>query len=389
MAGTPIPQYGQYDFALIPLLNLVVEPVAGDVTATAENTGRIYRNTSTGRLRYCRGVSGSVNLDIAGLIANGDIAADAAIALSKLAVDVLARVNHTGTQLAATISDLAATVKAYRLDEFAAPTADIDFNGQKIVDLADGEDPGDAATYGQLVAALAAMVSGQDWKASARVAATANVTVAAPGANVDGVAMSAGQSAVLAGQTAQAENGVWVWNGAAVPMTRRSDADADAEVTAGMTVPIEEGTQGNKLALLTTDNPIVVGTTALAFTFIAVGTVYVQGTGITITGNTISLTSPVTVALGGTGATDAAGARSNLGVPKAGFHANIGALTAGVPLDIAHGLGSEHGTVQVFRNSDDALVGIGIQFDDTNVTITADVDVAANVLRVEVIPAVS
>jgi hypothetical protein len=41
-----------------------------------------------------------------GTIVNADVSTSAAIALSKLAVDPLARANHTGTQLAATISDL-------------------------------------------------------------------------------------------------------------------------------------------------------------------------------------------------------------------------------------------------------------------------------------------
>ena len=40
-----------------------------------------------------------------GTIVNADINASAAIALSKLATDPLARANHTGTQLASTISD--------------------------------------------------------------------------------------------------------------------------------------------------------------------------------------------------------------------------------------------------------------------------------------------
>lgn len=41
----------------------------------------------------------------AGVIVNADISASAAIALSKLATDPLARANHTGTQVLATISD--------------------------------------------------------------------------------------------------------------------------------------------------------------------------------------------------------------------------------------------------------------------------------------------
>lgn len=45
-----------------------------------------------------------------GAIINEDINAAAAIALSKLATDPLARANHTGTQLAATISDFSSAV---------------------------------------------------------------------------------------------------------------------------------------------------------------------------------------------------------------------------------------------------------------------------------------
>ena len=45
-----------------------------------------------------------------GAIVNADVNASAAIALSKLATDPLARANHTGTQLASTVSDFATTV---------------------------------------------------------------------------------------------------------------------------------------------------------------------------------------------------------------------------------------------------------------------------------------
>lgn len=47
-----------------------------------------------------------------GSIVNGDVNAAAAIALSKLATDPLARANHTGTQPASTIGDFAAAVSA-------------------------------------------------------------------------------------------------------------------------------------------------------------------------------------------------------------------------------------------------------------------------------------
>src|SRR5687768_7806762 len=61
----------------------------------------------------------------AGSIVNADINASAAIALSKLATDPLARANHTGTQLAATISNFDTAVRTSRLDQMAAPTSNV------------------------------------------------------------------------------------------------------------------------------------------------------------------------------------------------------------------------------------------------------------------------
>ena len=58
------------------------------------------------------------------------------IANSKLATDPLARANHTGTQLAATVSDFDTQVRTSRLDQMAAPTGSVSANSQKITNLA-------------------------------------------------------------------------------------------------------------------------------------------------------------------------------------------------------------------------------------------------------------
>jgi hypothetical protein len=58
------------------------------------------------------------------------------IPISALAVNPLARANHTGTQLSATISDLAATVQAYTLNQFAIPTANVNFNSYRLLNVA-------------------------------------------------------------------------------------------------------------------------------------------------------------------------------------------------------------------------------------------------------------
>ena len=92
-------------------------------------------------------------------IENADIKSSAGIDLSKLAVDPLARANHTGTQVHTTISDFDTGVQANRLDQMAAPSADVALGSQKITGLANGVSSTDAATKGQLDTAVASDIT--------------------------------------------------------------------------------------------------------------------------------------------------------------------------------------------------------------------------------------
>jgi hypothetical protein len=67
------------------------------------------------------------------------------------------------------------------------------------------------------------------------------VNLASPGANVDGIAMSAGQRFLADQQTDGSENGIYIWNGASTPATRAPDASTAAELEQA-TVTVEEGT---------------------------------------------------------------------------------------------------------------------------------------------------
>jgi hypothetical protein len=69
-----------------------------------------------------------------GTIVAADIA-DGTITAAKLTADPFARANHTGTQLAATVSDFDTQVRTSRLDQMAAPTASVALNAQKITGL--------------------------------------------------------------------------------------------------------------------------------------------------------------------------------------------------------------------------------------------------------------
>lgn len=116
--------------------------------------------------------------------------------------------------------------------------SDLDFNSiAKILNLPTPSAGGDAVNKAYVDSA----VEGLAWKDSCRVATSSNVSLASPGATLDGIAMASGDRVLVRGQTTQSQNGIYVWNGAATPMTRAADASTAAELEQAV-VTIEEGT---------------------------------------------------------------------------------------------------------------------------------------------------
>lgn len=114
----------------------------------------------------------------------------------------------------------------------------LDFGGgRRVTNLAPAEADGEAVVYEQLRAAI----EGISWKDNARVASSTNVNIASPGASIDGVSLSNGDRVVLVAQTDATENGIYIWNGAATPMTRALDANTFEELE-GAVVTVTEGT---------------------------------------------------------------------------------------------------------------------------------------------------
>jgi|21_taG_2_1085346.scaffolds.fasta_scaffold18170_2 hypothetical protein len=202
-------------------------------------------------------------------IVNANIKASAGIATSKIA--------NFDTQ-----------VQTSRLDQMAAPTAAVALGSQKITGLADGVASTDAATKGQVDIAQA----GLDAKSACRVATTANITLSGE-QSIDGVTTTTDR-VLVKNQSTASQNGIYV--SASGSWARSTDADANAEVTSGLYTFITEGTaNGSTGFVLTTDDPITVGTTALTFSQFSGLAQLVGGTGITKTGNTISIDTSVTV----------------------------------------------------------------------------------------------
>lgn len=131
--------------------------------------------------------------------------------------------------------------------------SDLDFgNAARVRNLAQPVLDADAATKGYVDSA----VEGLAWKDSVRVASSANVNLAAPGAAIDGINLVANDRVLLRAQTAATANGIYIWNGAAVPMTRALDANTFAELEQAV-VSVEEGSSANSTFRQTAVNGVL------------------------------------------------------------------------------------------------------------------------------------
>jgi hypothetical protein len=104
------------------------------------------------------------------------------------------------------------------------------------------------------------------WKAPVVAASTTNVNLAAPGATVDGVTLAVGDRFLAAGQTTGSQNGIYIFQGAAVAATRALDVNAGTEAN-GAAVLVMQGTNGDKQYMQTVDN-VTIGTTAQTWTLV-------------------------------------------------------------------------------------------------------------------------
>jgi hypothetical protein len=110
-------------------------------------------------------------------------------------------------------------------------------------------------------------VNGLSWKQEVRAATTANGTLASAFANgsvIDGVTLATGDRILVKNQTTTSENGIYIVAASGAP-TRAADADSGAELV-DASVYVSEGTaNADTQWTCTTNAPITVGTTGLAF----------------------------------------------------------------------------------------------------------------------------
>jgi hypothetical protein len=235
------------------------------------------------------------------------------------------RANHTGTQLAATISDFDTQVRTSRLDQMTAPTGSVSLNSQKITNLLDPTANQEAATKVYVDNAVAALTGGLVFKGAVRAATATNTSVTSAPATIDGVTPGTGNKVfLLTGQTTGSENGPWTWVSAGAAMTRPANWDTTAEAVPGSLWVVQEGSFDNQLAILSNDS-FTLGTTTGTFVFLNPAAASDNDTGYTTT-------SP--------------------------------AVTAGNTWTVTHNLGSKAVQIAVYRTAS--------PFDEVEVYITRD-----------------
>lgn len=131
------------------------------------------------------------------------------------------------------------------------------------------------------------LLSGFIVKAPAKAVAVANITLSGE-QTIDGVPLVAGDRVLVAGQSDATKNGLYVV--AAGTWSRSQDFNDDAEMKDGVSVFIEQGgVYHDSTWVLITNNPIVLGTTALTFVqFSGLGQI-IAGDGLSKTDNTLNV----------------------------------------------------------------------------------------------------
>lgn len=183
------------------------------------------------------------------------------------------------------ISDFNTQVQTNRLDQLTVPSNNLNLNSRKITNLLDPVDPQDAATKAYVDAAR----QGLDAKDSVRVATTGNIELTGEvTTEIDNVSLVEGNRVLVKNQTVASENGIYVYSSGS--WNRAIDADANAKVTAGLFVFVEEGTVNSDSGwVLITDGAINVGVTNISFAQFSGAGQITAGLGLTKTGNTLDI----------------------------------------------------------------------------------------------------
>jgi hypothetical protein len=225
-------------------------------------------------------------------------------------------ITTVGTLTGLTIGTLGGVLKASlglvsgsaTLTDVSAPTADFSMNTHKLTNVVDPTTAQDAATKNYVDTS----VSGTAYKEACKYATTAalptvtyangasgvgaTLTATANGAlSIDGSTPTVGQRILVKNQVAQLQNGVYTVTvvgtaGTVFVLTRATDLDQSSEIEDGTAFYVLSGTtNGGSSWVQVTTGTITFGTTSIVFSQFAGPGSILGGTGITVSGLTITV----------------------------------------------------------------------------------------------------
>lgn len=245
--------------------NIVGSITGNAATATALATARSISMTGDGT--WTVNFDGSGNATAAMTLANSGVTAG------------------TYTKVTVNAKGLVTTGAQASLTDLSAPTANFSMGNFRLTSVADPVGAQDAATK----AYVDSTAQGLDTKASCVVATTANLASLSGLLTIDGVTVVAGDRVLVKNQTAQADNGIYV--ASASTWARSSDMNLWTEFPGAYTF-IEQGTtQADTGWVCTVNQGGTLGTTAITWTQFSGAGTYTAGTGLTLTGQTFSITN--------------------------------------------------------------------------------------------------
>ena len=285
---------------------------------------------------------------------------------------------------------------AINISALATPAADVAWAGYKITGLGTPTADGDAANKGYVdgvaqgllikeavhVATAAVLPNSPAWTSTNAGTYTATTFGQI---EIDGELITDTQRILVKNQVDSQYNGIYEvttqGDGSTYWVIKRSaDANTSAEVKSGMFTFVQTGdTLANTGWVLTTDNPITLNTTGLAFSQFSGAGTYIEGNGIDINGNTIS-------AVAGTGITvTSGGINIDTSVVVRKYAANVGDASS-TSYTISHGLNTRDVQVTVYDNSSPyAEVICDVQHTSTSaVTLLFSIAPTSNQYRVVV-----
>jgi hypothetical protein len=270
----------------------------------------------------------------------------------------------------------------FALNAVGAPTGDVSMATYKITGLGTPTASTDAATKAYVDSAT----EGLHIHESVVAATTANVNLANAlenGDTLDGITLATGNRILVKNQTTTSENGIYVVQASGQP-TRATDFDTATEVDSGDFVFVYGGTVNASTGWVQTNRPATIGTDPIVFTQFSGAGTYLAGNGLTLTGNTFTIDTGVTVDLNTaqtltnksiSGSTNTLtnipnNALSNSAITINGTSTSLGGSRTLGTDDISEGSTNKYFTDERAQDAVGNAVGTGLSYNDTSGAIS-------------------